>query len=265
MIHHLTWESAMPRRDRAIRLTVLVGGIAVAGAVLAGCGQPDPDKAEPETRTFALGGRTLTVDNDDSRIELVPGSGKGVRVTRWFDGWSVGGSTRTSWEMDGGTLRLRQECGGISKHCEARHRIEVPVGVTVVVRDENGGVESRGIKGDLRFRSENGTIEVRGADGRLDLITENGDISAVDAIDSRQVSARSDNGNVKVAPRRVPDRVRGESVNGNVTVTVPDGSYRVDAKSVSGSTKVDADRNDSSAHGVRARSENGDVRVRAGG
>ncbi|WP_344032421.1 DUF4097 family beta strand repeat-containing protein [Streptomyces luteireticuli] len=256
----------MPRRDRAVRLTLLVGGIAVIGAALAGCGQPDLDEAEPETRTFALGGRTLTVDNDNSQLELVPGSGKGVRVTRWFDGWSVGGSTRTSWEMDGGTLRLRQECGGISKHCESKHRIVVPAGVTVIVEDRNGGVTSRGIKGDLKFRSRNGTIEVHGADGRLDLSTENGDIRAVDGIDSRRVSVRSDSGDVTVAPRRTPDAVRGESVNGNVTVTVPDGAaYRVDAKSVNGSVKVDAERDDSSAHTVRARSKNGDVRVRAGG
>ncbi|WP_049715698.1 DUF4097 family beta strand repeat-containing protein [Streptomyces caatingaensis] len=249
-----------------MRLTVLVGGVAVAGAVLAGCGQPDPDAVEPETRTFALEGRTLTVDNDNSQLELVPGSGKDVKVTRRFDGWSVGGSTGTSWEMDGDTLRLRQKCGGISKHCESKHRIEVPGGVTVVVKDRNGGVTARGIKGDLRIGSVDGAVRVHGADGRLDLTTTNGDIEAGDAIGSHRISARSDNGNVTVAPRRVPDRVLGESVNGNVTVRLPEsGRYRVDAQSDNGSATVDAHRDDASRHSVRAHSDNGNVRVRTGG
>ncbi|MBH1933377.1 DUF4097 family beta strand repeat protein [Streptomyces sp. AV19] len=268
----MTRRTRRPRRGprAAARLTLLAGGIVMAGAALTGCGRVDVDGAEPEHRAFALGGRTLTVDNDDSRIELVPGKkgkkGKEVEVTRWFDGWSVGGSTRTSWEMDGDTLRLRQECGGISKHCEAKHRIEVPPGVTVIVKDENGGVTSKGIKGDLRFTSDNGDLDVRGADGRLTLTTENGDIRAVDAIDSRRVSARSDNGNVTVRPRRAPDRVDGESVNGDVTVTVPgETTYRVDAKSVNGSVKVGVGRDDSAGRSVRARSDNGDVAVRAGG
>ncbi|MBC2874049.1 MULTISPECIES: DUF4097 family beta strand repeat-containing protein [Streptomyces] len=223
----------------------------------------DLSDVEPEQQSFAIAGRTLTVDTDNSAVELVPGDRKDVKVTRWFDGWSVGGSVKTTWAMEkGDVLKLRQHCDGISVQCKGKHRIEVPRGMRVVVKDENGGVTSRGIKGDLRLASENGDIVVHDADGRLELVSESGDIRAEDGIASRSVSARSENGNITVRPDRVPDRVTGESENGDVTVRVPDGSYRVDARSGSGRTRVGVPRDAASRHVVGARSENGDVTVR---
>ncbi|MBZ4322156.1 DUF4097 family beta strand repeat-containing protein, partial [Streptomyces huiliensis] len=259
------------RSARPARLALLVGGVVVAGTALAGCGTAgsvDLSDVTPEHRSFAVEGRTLTIDTDDSEIELVPGDGKAgkdVKVTRWFDGWAVGGTVKATWAMEKDTLKLRQRCDGISVECKGKHRIEVPRGVRVIVEDENGGVVARGIKGDLRLGSESGDIEVRDADGRLELTSEHGDVRAEDGIVSRSVSARSENGNVTVRPARVPDRVTGESENGNVAVRLPGGPYRVDARSDTGRTRVGVPRDAASAHAVVARSENGDVTVRTAG
>ncbi|WP_171161883.1 DUF4097 family beta strand repeat-containing protein [Streptomyces sp. I05A-00742] len=251
-----------PAARSAARLSLLVGGVVMAGTVLTGCGSADLSEVEPEQRTFALSGRTLTVDTDDSEIELVPGEGKDVKVTRWFDGWSLGGSTKTTWAMEKDTLKLRQRCDGIGVDCKGKHRIEVPRGVTVVVEDENGGVTSRGIKGNLRLSSDSGDIDVRDADGRLELSSENGDVVAEQGIDSRNLAVRSENGDIRLRTARVPDAVRAESESGSVTVKLPKGTYRTDAESDSGRTRVDVPRSASSPHTVRVRSEYGDVTVR---
>ncbi|EME97530.1 DUF4097 family beta strand repeat protein [Streptomyces mobaraensis NBRC 13819 = DSM 40847] len=253
----------LARSTRLARLALLTGGVVVAGMTVAGCGSVDLSEVEPERQTFAITGRTLTVDTDNSEIELVPGDGRDVKVTRWFDGWSVGGSVKTTWAMEkGDVLKLRQNCDGISVHCEGKHRVEVPRGVRVIVKDENGGVTSRGIKGDLRLESKNGDIDVHGADGRLDLSSDNGDLRAEDGIASRLVSARSKNGDIAVRPARVPERVSGESTNGDVTVRVPAGSYRVDASSRFGRARVGVPRDGASPHVVAAHSRSGDVTVR---
>ncbi|MGK5638384.1 DUF4097 family beta strand repeat-containing protein [Streptomyces sp. URMC 126] len=255
----------MVRLTRPVRLALLAGGVMVAGTAVTGCGSVDLADVEPERRTFALGGETLTVDSDDSEIELVPGDGKDVKVTRWFDGWSVGGSVKATWEMEKDTLKLRQRCDGISNECKGKHRIEVPRGVRVVVKDENGGITSRGIKSDLRLGSENGEIDVRDAAGRLELTSRNGDVRAEDGISSRYVSARSENGSITVRPALAADRVTGESENGDVTLRVPGGPYRVDAHSDSGRTRIAVPRDGASPRVVSARSENGDVTVRTAG
>jgi len=45
--------------------------VAVVALLAAGCGASAGDDKEPEHRSFALNGRTLTVDSDDSALDLV--------------------------------------------------------------------------------------------------------------------------------------------------------------------------------------------------
>ncbi|MFI9718471.1 DUF4097 family beta strand repeat-containing protein [Streptomyces sp. NPDC052396] len=254
----------MPRLARAARLTLLAGGVALAAVAVAGCGSADLDKAKAEHRAFALSGRTLTVDSDNSELQLVPGSGKDVQVTRWFAGWSMGGETKAAWEMDQGTLKLREHCGGISHDCQSRHRIEVPRGVAVVVKDDNGKVTVRNLAGDVRVTSHNGRIVAQDIKGGVDLRSGNGEVTG-EGLDARQVRAESDNGRIRLTLNRAADRVTASSHNGEVKVTLPEGKYQVDAGSHNGRVKIGVKRDDDSPHAVSVHTDNGAVTLDSAG
>ncbi|MBB4892626.1 hypothetical protein FHS39_001637 [Streptomyces olivoverticillatus] len=250
------------RGRRAVRVSGLVGGVLAAGVVLSGCGSANADDATPEHKTFSLKGKELTVDSDNSEIELVPGgSGKDVKVTRWFDGWAMGGSAGVTWRMEGDTLKLRMNCKGLTVGCDAKHRIEVPRGVAVTVKDDNGAVTAHGFDTTLKITSTNGSVDVNDAKGPVDLKTTNGSLSAK-GLDSQQVSAVTKNGQIRLGLNRVPDSVRTDSDNGATTITLPRAPYKVDATSHNGQVKVEVPRDDASRHTVSARSENGGIQVR---
>jgi hypothetical protein len=79
------------------------------------------------------------------------------------------------------------------------------------------------------------------------------------------VSARSDNGSIRLGFTAVPDLVDAVSDNGAITIGLPGGpvKYAVDAAADNGSTSVDVPRGDGSGHVVKARSDNGEVTVRS--
>ncbi|MEU1307664.1 DUF4097 family beta strand repeat-containing protein [Streptomyces cinnamoneus] len=256
------------RASRVVRVSALVAGTLIAGATLTGCGTADVDDATPESKSFTIGGRELVVDSDNSRIELVPaaGEGKEIKVTRWFDGWTIGGSAGTTWAMqdDGKTLKLRMKCDGISADCEAKHRIEVPRGVTVTVDDTNGSVSARGFETGMKVTSTNGAIDVRGAKGPLELRSTNGGIDVRD-VASRSVSATSTNGAVRLGLTTVPETVTTRTTNGAIRIDLPRAPYKVDADSRNGKVSVDVPRDPAARPAVAARSNNGAVDVRSTG
>ncbi|MEU4212718.1 DUF4097 family beta strand repeat-containing protein [Streptomyces sp. NPDC026206] len=258
----------MPSRcRRAVRISALAGAALLASAALSGCGTTDADSAAPEEKTFSVSGHELVVDSDNSAIELLPasGGGKDMKVTRRFDGWALGGSAGVSWEMtDGKTLKLRMRCKGITVGCEAKHRIEVPRGVAVTVKDRNGAIEARGFETALKVDADNGAVDVRDSSGPLELSTSNGQITA-EGIRSRKVSATTSNGAIRIAAQQVPDRIETRSDNGATRITVPRAGYKVVTGSGNGRTKVDVPRDDASGHTVTARSGNGAIDIRTGG
>ncbi|GHF43558.1 DUF4097 family beta strand repeat-containing protein [Streptomyces morookaense] len=255
----------MSPRTAATRTATVISGVLITGVALSGCGA-SADDAAPEERTFALSGKELTVDSDSSAIELVGGSGSGkeVKVTRWFDGWAVGGSAGVTWSMDGDTLKLRLHCRGISVGCDAKHRIEVPRGIAVHVKEKNGSVRARGFDSDLKIGTGNGSVDVRDTAGRLEVGTSNGRVTAEEGIRSRQVSVTSDNGSIRLGLQQVPDRVETRTGNGSTRIALPRAAYNVDAHAGNGHVGVDVPRDAASTHAVTARSSNGNLTVTAG-
>ncbi|MFI9200542.1 DUF4097 family beta strand repeat-containing protein [Streptomyces sp. NPDC053048] len=257
----------LSRARRAARVSALAGATLIAGVVLTGCGSADADDATPEHRSFSISGRELTVDTDNSAIELVPaaGDGKEVKVTRWFDGRVMAGSADVTWSMtDDDTLRLRMKCTGLSVDCEAKHRIEVPRGVAVTVKDDNGAVTARGLETALRIRSSNGAIDVRDAKGAVELRSSNGQITAKN-LRSPKVKATTSNGEVRLGFDKAPDEVRTSTSNGATRITLPRTPYKVDARSHNGQVSVDVPRDDAAPRLVSARSGNGAIEVRTTG
>ncbi|WP_328317262.1 DUF4097 family beta strand repeat-containing protein [Streptomyces sp. NBC_00388] len=247
------------------RTLIVAGGAVLVSLALAGCGSDSSD-APAEHKSFALSGRTLTVRTDDSAVELVPADVKSVQVTRHVDGWVVFGSgPDPSWSMEDGTLTLKVRCTGVVSNCSARHRIEVPRGVAVVVEDDNGSVTASGFDTALKLGSSNGKVTVRNSSGALDLNSDNGTINA-DGVSSRQITADSSNGRVRLSLTGVPDRVQTVSNNGSIEIVLPKKpglAYKVDTRSSNGSTKVRVPTDDAGTHSVSARSDNGGITVRS--
>ncbi|WP_328538989.1 DUF4097 family beta strand repeat-containing protein [Streptomyces sp. NBC_00344] len=247
------------------RTILVAGAAAVAALALSGCGA-DPSDAPAEHKSFALSGKTLTVDSDNASIELVPADVKTVEVTRRVDGWVfLGSGPHASWSMKNDKLTLRLKCDALASDCAARHQIKVPRGVTVVVQDDNGRITATGFTTPLKLRSDNGAVVVRDSAGALDLSSNNGSVNA-ENVSSGSVTAGSDNGAVRLAFSKAPDRVKTVSDNGAVEIALPTGTglaYRVDTSSDHGRVKISVPRNDSSTHVVSARSGNGEVTVRS--
>jgi hypothetical protein len=244
--------------------TVLAAaGAAFVTLTVGGCGA-DPSDAQPQKRSFALQGKTLTVDADDAVVELVPGDGRNVEVTRRVDGWVVLGSgPRTTWTMSDGTLRLGLKCTALVSDCRAEHQITVPRGVAVQVKGDNGSVIASGFRTALKLSSGNGIVKVTDCSGPLDLRSDNGSIDAT-RISATSVTADADNGSVRLGLNAVPDLVNATSGNGRILIDLPgsDTSYAVSASAENGLLDVDVPNDDNSTHVLKARSDNGEVLVR---
>ena len=238
-------------------VVVLVGGVAA-------CGASAGDDKEPDHRAFALTGRTLTVDSDDSALEIVAADGNPagkVEVTRWFQGTvTLGKGPKVSWTMEGDRLTLRMKCSGVVADCSARHRIEVPRGVTVKVEDGDGSVRARGFEDALSIRTGDGSVHVTDSSGPLEVRTGDGSVRA--DVSSRRVRAETGDGSVDLELGAVPDVVDSRSHDGSVTVALPKATYRVTAGSDDGSVDVSVPRSESSSHVVSARSGDGKVTLK---
>jgi hypothetical protein len=250
-------------RSVLARWAVVVAAVGLVVAGLAGCADPGDDE-EPERRSFALQGRTLTVDSDDSALEVVAvdaGQEDRVEVTRWFAGKVVvGDEPEVSWSMEDDRLKLRVHCTGFIADCEARHRIEVPRGIAVKVEDGDGSVRASGFREALSIRTGDGSVRVSDSTGPLELHTGDGSIRA--EVTARQVRARTGDGSVHLELGAVPDLVETRSGDGSVTVELPHAAYRVSTRTGDGSVDVDVPRDDSSTHVVDARTGDGKVTVR---
>ncbi|PWI43182.1 DUF4097 family beta strand repeat-containing protein [Streptomyces sp. ICBB 8177] len=249
-----------PTRNRAHAAGLLALATCAALAV-SGCSSSSGD-SDPQHKDFALAGTSLTIDSDDSALDVRPADVKDVQVTRWFSAHTlVGSKPSVSWAMDGSTLRLRLHCSGIVADCSVRHQILVPRGVAVTVKDGNGAVTASGFSRPLCITSGNGAVDVSGSTGTLTLDSGNGRIVA-SGVRSKQVRAGTSNGQVRIDFAAVPDRVSTSTSDGPVTIGLPRASYAVTATSDNGHASVSVPQDSSSGHVVTAHSSNGSITVR---
>jgi len=254
--------SAFPRT----RFLAVTGVVVALVATASACGASAGDDKDPEHRSFALQGRTLTVDSNDSRLDIVAAdsnkSGR-IEVTRWFQGSvAIGDDPKVTWSMKNDRLKLRLKCSGVVADCSAKHRIEVPRGVSVVVRNGDGRVTASGFEDALDIRSSDGSVTVRDSTGPLKLRSDDGSIRALD-VRSQQVRAHSKDGSVRLELASVPDLVESSSDDGSLTIELPRETYRVTADSDDGSVRVSVPRDERSSHVVSAKTKDGSIRVRA--
>ncbi|MEU0161056.1 DUF4097 family beta strand repeat-containing protein [Streptomyces sp. NPDC006261] len=258
--------SAPTRKHRRAsgRVLAVGSGAALLALGLTGCGSTDVDDAPVERKTFTLEGKTLTIDAEDSTVTLVPADVEEVEVERQVDGWVVLGSGPDPvWSMKNDTLTLRVKCDAMISNCAARHQVKVPRGVTVTADADNGEITATGFDTPLQLSADNGDILVRDSGGPLDLTSDNGSVLA-ERIGTKSVVARADNGEIRLGFSGVPDLVDAVSDNGSIVIDLPQGGqkYAVNASADNGEVAIGVPRSDSSTHVVKARSDNGEVKVR---
>ncbi|ANP54776.1 hypothetical protein J2Z21_001579 [Streptomyces griseochromogenes] len=251
----------LPVPVRPVAAGLLVGAL-VAG--VSGCGASAGDDKHPDHRSFALHGRTLTVDSDNSELEVVAAKGNKagtVEVTRWFQGSvMVGSGPKVSWSFNDDRLVLRVHCSGFVADCSARHRIEVPRGISVKVDNANGDVRAHGFTDPLAVTTSEGDVHVTDSDGPLNLDSDDGSVRA--EASSRRVRTTSSEGSVHLELSAVPDRVDADSDDGDVTVALPRAAYHLRTGADDGAVSVSVPRDGRSAHAVSAHSSEGNVTVR---
>jgi hypothetical protein len=254
------------RSRGGIRALLGLGGAVLLVLAVSGCGSgADASDAPAEHRSFAFGGKALTIDAGNASVTLVPADVKAVEVTRRVDGWVfMGSGPEAVWKMSGDTLTLRVKCDGIASDCTGEHQVKVPRGVAVSVEADNGKIVAGGFDTALTLRTRNGSVTVRDSGGPLDLGSDNGRIVA-EGISAGEVSAKADNGAIRLGFTAVPDAVDTYSDNGRITIDLPrsKASYAVTAGSDNGKAEVDVPTDRSSEHVVKARSDNGQVTVRS--
>ncbi|MFJ8464887.1 DUF4097 family beta strand repeat-containing protein [Streptomyces swartbergensis] len=277
-----TTRTSGTTRPVSARAVAVAGAVVVLVAGLSACGASAGDDKEPDRRSFDLQSRTLTVDSDDSALEIVAAdknpSGK-IEVTRWFQGSVVvGKEPKVTWSMRDDRLVLRLKCSGVVVDCSAKHRIEVPRGVTVKVQDGDGSVRARGFRDPLSIRTGDGSVRVTGSTGPLNIRTGDGSVRVTDTtgplrmrtgdgsiranVSSRDVRAHTGDGSVRLELGAVPDRVESRSGDGSVTIAVPKAAYRVTTETGDGGVDVSVPRDESSSHVVSAHTGDGKVTVR---
>ncbi|AKZ55475.1 Lipoprotein [Streptomyces ambofaciens ATCC 23877] len=253
----------MSRRILPVRALATAGAVAVLVAGLGACASADEDK-DPDHRTFAFQGSTLTIDADDSGLEIVAADGNPsgkAEVTRWFQGSvAIGSDPEVTWSMDGDRLKLRTHCTGVVADCATKHRVEVPRGVAVKVRSDDGSVRAHGFRDGLEIRTADGSVRVSDSSGPLEMHSDDGSLRA--DVSARQVKASTRDGSVRLVLATVPDLVETRSDDGSVTVSLPRETYKVSAESDDGSVDVSVPRDDASSHVVNARTQDGEVTVR---
>ncbi|MFC9943343.1 DUF4097 family beta strand repeat-containing protein [Streptomyces pratensis] len=255
----------MTSRTRRTSALVATAGTVLLVAALSGCGSANAEDAPTEHKSFAFSGEALTIDADNSTLDLVPADVERIEVTRRVDGWvMLGSGPDPVWELEGDELRLEVKCHAVISNCEAHHEVKVPRGLALTVEGDNGKVTAAGFTSPLKISADNGGVDVRDVSGPLDLRSDNGQIEA-ERISGRSVVARADNGSVRLGFTEVPDRVDTTSDNGSISIDLPAGksTYAVSAEADNGDVSVDVPRSESSKHVVKARSDNGEVTVRS--
>lgn len=235
--------------------------LALSLAALAVTGDSVDDEG-PEKRSFRPPGDRLTIAKNDGDLDIRPAGVDRIEVTRRFSGWAMPGSPEATWELEGHTLTLANDCGPVG-HCEARYEVRVPKETALTVEGDNGQITASGFDAPLRLRSDNGAITAKDISGRLTLETDSGDVRGT-ALTSPRVEAVSESGAVHLAFARVPGQVRTETDNGEVKIEVPDThtAYKVTTATDSGDVRADVPRDAKSPHAITVRTENGAITLR---
>ncbi|WP_242910776.1 DUF4097 family beta strand repeat-containing protein [Actinomadura terrae] len=243
--------------------TVALLGVGVVGGRVWLSGSDEPSRQTVRySRIHAV--TRVVVDFDSGHVLIAAGGDGRVDVERR----SVDGRVldlKEVWEGD--RLRLSGVCrdgnGKRVTRCGARYVLRVPAAAEVEARADSGEVTVAGLTGAVSWTSGSGDLDLRDVRGRVRATTNSGAVTAA-ALRSPSVDARTNTGDVTLAFAAAPGWAGATTNTGDVQMTVPPGRYRIGAATISGQRDVTIPEDAASPSTLEARSNTGDVRLRAG-
>jgi len=125
-------------------------------------------------------------------------------------------AVRTRESDDGGSPIVSVEEQQLDDAAKGRLLVQVPAATRLRLRSRNGGIEVRGLAGELHVRTRNGSISARDSRGPLSASAANGAVRLA-AITGPNVEVSAANGSVNLEDVETP-RLRVSTSNGRVRV-----------------------------------------------
>src|SRR3954451_18556947 len=178
--------------------------------------------SETESHAFAEPVRSVVVDVDKGRVQLVPGGGAAGRVTRPWGPRKPHGTRR----LRDGVLTVKAACpGGWFTDCATDLRVVVPAGASVHVATNVGDIGGSGLA-------------------------------------ARSADVRTDVGDVELGFARRPGRLAAAANVGDISLDVPTGTYAVDTDTNVGDEDVrNVVSDERASERISAKTDVGDVDV----
>lgn len=236
-----------------LTLTALLAG-ALALLLLRG-GDSVSDTVQPTADV-----RHVEIDIDAGAVTTTPADELVVAVER-SSGW-LGSTPSGSADVSGGVLRVTGSCSRLTiGRCHTAVTVALPPGVGLTVRTAAGTIDVDGATAGADLRSVAGAIRVREIGGGTRLRTEAGVIEGTVA--NGPVVATAAAGSVSLTLTGDVSRVSATTEIGAVVLVLPDAVYAVDAATTLGQARVEVRTDSTSDRHVHARSEVGNVTIRA--
>jgi DUF4097 and DUF4098 domain-containing protein YvlB len=246
----------MTRKLLAV-LVVLVGlvGVAVVGL---------STFAARKDRTVAVRPgpiRSVEVDVESGRVEVVAGQGNEARVDRTRQ--YIWGEPEITETLTDGTLRLSARCRTfVAAGCKVDYRVEVPGAAAVRIRTEQGSVEVENMTGMVEVDTDAGGVRLLGTRGPVRATTSAGNIEGTDLV-AGFVDATTDAGRIRLSLAEPSARMDLRTDAGNIDLALPDapGGYRVTTETGAGRVAVTVPQEATSARAVTATTGAGNISI----
>ncbi|MBW5484623.1 DUF4097 family beta strand repeat-containing protein [Streptomyces bambusae] len=252
-----TGRAATSRAATARAATVSAAAVAL---LLSGCSLVFEGEWSKRTTADATVAEAVTaVEMTDGRsgdVEVVPGSGPGVRVQRTVR-YRGDTAPRPTQQVRDGVLSFAAGCAG---NCRIDYRLEVPAGAKVKLRTSSGDIKVTGVA-EADLYADSGAVRADAVAGPVRIRTSSGSITA-SALVGPTADIRTDSGDARVAFTTAPTSVTARASSGDVTLTVPPaGPYRVEASTDSGIRDITVPTAPTAPHTLKATTSSGDLHI----
>lgn len=214
-----------------VRAVTAAAGIAIAAVALSGCGLLPAHKTV-DAATLSDTVDAVRIDGNSGSITVQGVSGAtDIRIEREIHYWGNKREFGATYTVSGDELVL----SGCGSRCSVNYTVELPAGVNVSGRTDNGAIELEAVN-DVDVETSNGRISLDEVTGRVQASTSNGRIEG-EGLTGTGIIAKTSNGSIELE-LETPQNVRANTSNGSITLHVPSGSFNVRAETSNGGKNI---------------------------